>query len=128
MTQQVTRGIKVSVTTSYENSFLKLNELKYVFSYLITIENQRKETVQLISRFWRIKDALNYPEMVMGEGVVGEKPVLMPGESYSYSSGCHLYSPFGSMIGHFNMVDLKSGEPFRVQIPLFKLKAEFAMN
>ena len=84
--------------------------------------------MQLTSRFWKIKDSLNITKTVEGEGVVGKKPVLKPGDSHTYKSGCLLSSPFGSMSGFFNMVSFTSTRRFRVAIPSFKLSAPFALN
>lgn len=128
MIQQVTSGIKISVETSFEGTFYKNYKIHFAFGYLITIENMSKDSVQLNSRFWRIKDALNKTEIVQGEGIIGEKPVLKPGESHSYSSGCLLASPFGAMRGYYNMVNFTSTKKFKVAIPSFKLSAPFALN
>lgn len=128
MVQQVTSGIKISVETHFEGTFYKNYKIHFAFGYRVTIENQSKDSVQLTSRFWKIKDALNNTEIVEGEGVVGKKPVLRPGESHTYSSGCLLSSPFGSMSGHYNMVNFTSTKKFKVAIPSFKLSAPFAIN
>lgn len=128
MIQQVTSGIKISVETNFEGSFYKNHKLAFAFGYKITIENQSKDSVQLTSRFWRIKDALNKTEIIHGEGVVGKKPVLKPGESHTYSSGCLLTAPFGSMRGYYNMINFTSSRKFKVSIPSFKLSAPFALN
>ena len=128
MVQQVTSGIKISVETSFEGSFYKNHKMTFAFGYQITIENQSKDSVQLTSRFWRIKDALNNTEIVQGEGVIGQKPVLKPGESHTYNSGCLLTSPFGSMRGYYNMINFTSSRKFKVTIPSFKLSAPFALN
>lgn len=128
MIQQVTSGIKISIETNFEGSFYKNNKMTFAFGYLITIENQSKDSVQLTSRFWKIKDALNKTEIVQGEGVIGKKPVLKPGESHSYSSGCLLTSPFGAMRGYYNMINFTSSKKFKVTIPSFKLSAPFALN
>lgn len=128
MIHQVTRGIKISVETNFEGVFCTQRKLQYAFRYFITIANQSNDSVQLKSRFWKIKDALNKTEIVEGEGVIGVKPVLKPGETYSYKSGCILTSPLGSMDGHFNMVNLTSTKKFSVKIPSFKLCATFALN
>lgn len=128
MVQQVTSGIKISVETNFEGTFYKNYKIHFAFGYRVTIENQSKDSVQLTSRFWKIKDALNNTEIVEGEGVVGKKPVLRPGESHTYSSGCLLSSPFGSMNGYFNMVNFTSTKKFKVIIPSFKLSAPFAIN
>lgn len=128
MVQQVTSGIKISVNTHFEGTFYKNYKIHFAFGYKVTIENQSKDSVQLSSRFWKIKDALNYTEIVEGEGVVGKKPVLLPGEKHVYSSGCLLSSPFGSMNGHYNMINFTSTKKFKVIIPSFKLSAPFAIN
>ncbi|MBP2834071.1 Co2+/Mg2+ efflux protein ApaG [Aquimarina sp. U1-2] len=128
MVQQVTRGIKISVDTTFEGTFYKNYKIHFAFGYRVTIENQSKDSVQLTSRFWEIKDALNNTEIVEGEGVIGKKPVLKPGESHTYSSGCLLNSPFGSMKGHYNMVNFTSTRKFKVMIPDFKLSTPFALN
>lgn len=128
MVHQVTQGIKISVETHFEGTFLKNYNLHFAFGYRVTIENQGKDAVQLTSRFWRIKDALNEIETVQGEGVVGKKPVLKPGERHTYSSGCLLASPFGAMSGYYTMINFSSTKRFRVVIPTFKLSAPFALN
>ena len=128
MVQQITRGIKISIETNFEGTFQKNYRLHCAFGYKITIENQSKDSVQLTSRFWKIKDSLNRTEIVQGEGVIGKKPVLKPGESHTYSSGCLLSSPFGSMSGFYSMINFTSTRKFRVVIPAFKLSAPFALN
>lgn len=128
MVQQVTRGIKISVDTTFEGTFYKNYKMHFAFGYRVTIANQSKDSVQLMARHWKIKDALNVPETVDGEGVIGKKPVLKPGESHTYSSGCLLTSPFGSMEGYYKMVNFTTTRTFRVKIPTFKLSAPFALN
>ncbi|AEE18723.1 ApaG protein [Dokdonia sp. Hel_I_63] len=128
MVQQVTRGIKISVETTFEGTFYKNHKMRYAFGYKITIANQSKDSVQLMARHWRITDALSAPETVAGEGVIGKKPVLKPGESHTYSSGCLLNSAFGAMQGFYQMVNFTTTRNFRVKIPVFKLSAPFALN
>ncbi|MGK0140006.1 MAG: ApaG protein [Algoriphagus sp.] len=128
MIQQVTRGIKISVQTSFEGTFYKNYKMHFAFTYVITIENQSKDYVQLNTRHWRIKDSLNRTEHLDGEGVIGKKPVLKPGQSHSYQSGCLLTSPFGNMSGFYNMVNFTTSNQFSVIIPAFKLSAPFALN
>ncbi|MFY0712876.1 Co2+/Mg2+ efflux protein ApaG [Seonamhaeicola sp. NFXS20] len=128
MVQQVTKGIKISVETTYEGSFYRNYKIQYAFGYKVTIENQSKDSVQLQSRHWEILDALNNAEIVDGEGVIGKKPVLEPGELYTYTSGCLLTSPFGAMQGHYTMVNFTTTKKFNVDIPTFKLSAPFAIN
>jgi ApaG protein len=128
MVTQITRGIKISVTTSFEGTYFKNYKIHFAFSYEITIENHSKDSVQLITRHWEIFDALNDIETVDGEGVIGKKPVLKPGETHTYNSGCLLASPFGAMRGNFNMINFTSTRNFRVIVPTFKLSAGFALN
>ena len=128
MVQQVTSGIKISVETSFEGTFYKNYKVHFAFGYKVTIENQSKDSVQLNSRYRKILDALNNVEIVEGEGVIGKKPVLKPGESHTYNSGCLLTSPFGAMQGHYNMVNFTNTNKFKVIIPNFKLSAPFALN
>lgn len=128
MVSQITRGIKISVLTSFEGTYLKDSNQHFAFSYEITIENHSKDVVQLISRHWEIYDALKNLEVVDGEGVVGRKPIIKPGEKHIYSSGCLLASPFGAMCGHFNMINYTSTRNFRVTVPTFKLCTPFALN
>ena len=128
MVQQITKGIKISVDTNFEGTFYKNYKLHFAFGYQVTIENQGKDAVQLNSRKWTIYDALNNIEEVEGEGVIGQKPVIKPGESHTYSSGCLLTSPFGAMSGFYNMVNFATTKNFEVAIPKFHLSAPFAIN
>lgn len=128
MVSQITKGIKISVLTRFEGTYFKNYKIFYAFTYQISIENQSKDTVQLNSRHWEIFDALSNVELVDGEGVVGLKPVIKPGEFYTYSSGCLLSSPIGAMQGYFNMVNFTTTKNIRILVPLFKLSATFAIN
>jgi ApaG protein len=128
MVTQITRGIKISVNTSFEGTYFKNYKMHFAFSYEITIENSSKDTVQLITRHWEIFDSLNDLEIVDGEGVIGKKPVLKPGESHTYSSGCLLSSPHGTMKGFFNMINFTTTRNFRVVVPAFRLSAPYALN
>jgi|SRR5690554_3754258 len=128
MVQQITKGIRICVKTDYEGSFVQDGRRQYVFGYAIIIENQGKDKVQLISRYWDIKDSLNPPTIVQGEGVVGKKPILLPGGKHSYTSRCILVSPLGAMSGHYELINLSTFEQIEVPIPLFNLSAPFAIN
>lgn len=126
MIQQVTHNIKVSVQTQFKGLYFRRGQQYHNFSYTISIENLSEKTVQLISRYWVIKDALNKTEIVQGRGVIGLQPILKPGELHTYSSGCLLVAPIGSMEGYYVMqTDEKKLE---VSIPKFKLSAPFAMS
>jgi ApaG protein len=116
----ITRGIAVSVEPTYLEAQSSPHESKYLWAYRIVIENKGTETVQLRSRHWRIMSAMGAVREVQGEGVVGEQPVLKPGESYEYSSGAPLNTPSGLMTGTYQM-QTASGETFDVEIPSFSL-------
>jgi len=124
----VTNGIKVTVQTSFEGTFFKNYKMHYAFGYTITIENQTKEPVQLISRHWDVLDSLKEMESIDGEGVIGKKPVIQPGRSHTYSSGTLLASPIGAMKGYYEMVNLSTTETFEAEVPTFKFAAPFALN
>ena len=126
MVQQVTQGIKVSVETQFEGTVYKDHIKQYAFSYRVTIENQSNTQVQLTSRYWIIKDALNSLEIVEGKGVIGLQPMIDPGNKHTYNSGCLLVSPIGSMQGYYKMISRE--KEIKANIPLFKLSAPFAMN
>ena len=128
MVTQITKGIKVSVESSFEGTYYKESKLHYAFEYSVKIENQSKEMVQLDSRHWVILDSLNEEETVDGEGVIGKKPVIKPGQSHTYTSGCLLASPYGAMYGYYRMINLNSTKKFNVMIPVFKLSAPFSLN
>lgn len=128
MVSQITRGIKISVLTIFKGTYFKNHRIHFAFTYEISIENHSKDSVQLTSRHWDIFDSLNDLETVDGEGVIGKKPVLKPGEIHSYSSGCLLLSPFGTMRGYFNMINFTTTKSFKVIVPSFRLSAPFALN
>ena len=128
MINHVTKGIRISVKTIYDGSYFKNYNLHFAFNYIIKITNQSKSTVQLKSRHWRIFDSLSSDIIIDGEGVIGEKPSIKPGDSYEYSSGCLITSPVGAMRGFYNMIDINNGKKFRAYIPTFKLTAPRALN
>ena len=128
MIQQATRGIKITVDTDYNGSFLKDNVLHFAFAYQIEIENQSKSSVQLLTRHWKIIETMNKNQYVNGTGVKGKKPIINPGEVHKYKSGCLLSSAFGAMKGTYTMIDLSSSKIFKVEIPLFKLSTLFFLN
>ncbi len=128
MVTQITSGIKISVATRFEGNYYKEHTVLYAFSYEITIENLSSDIVQLQARHWEIFDSLNFTEMVDGEGVVGQTPIIIPGDKYVYSSGCMLHSTIGAMQGFYKMLNFTTSENFEVQIPTFKLNVPFAIN
>ena len=128
MIQLVTRGIKISVKAKFEGSFLKENVPHHAFIYFITIENQSKNVVQLLSRHWKIQEAMNRPQYVNGIGVVGKKPTLRSGGMYTYQSRSLITSPMGSMSGTFIMINFSTAKKFNVQVPFFKLNVPYILN
>jgi len=128
MVSKQTKGVNVTVETLYEGFFQRGNVMQYAFSYEITIENQSDSTIQIHSRYWEIHDSLNAKEIVEGLGVVGEQPVILPNEKYTYNSGCVLTSTSGAMRGYYNVIQLQNDRVIPVEIPLFKLVAPFILN
>ena len=128
MIQQITRGIKISVETKFEGSFLKDQILHHAFMYFITIENQSKDVVQLLSRHWKILESINRPQYVYGNGVVGKKPVIRPGERHTYQSGCLINSLLGCMSGTYIMINFTTAKKFNVDVPNFKLIVPYILN
>lgn len=126
--QQITKGIKISVETKFEGSFLKDQILHHAFMYFITIENQSKDVVQLLSRHWKILESVSRPQYINGNGVVGKKPVIKPGESHTYQSGSLITSPLGSMTGTYIMINFSSAKKFNVDVPSFKLSVPYILN
>ena len=120
MYSETTRAIKVTVQPFYLEQHSSPDENHYVWAYAIEIANRGSETVQLLSRHWRITDALGRVQDVRGPGVVGEQPVLEPGESFEYTSSCPLQTPSGFMVGDYEM-ETGSGENFLVRVPAFSL-------
>jgi ApaG protein len=124
---EVTKNIRVTVSPRYSAEHSNLEIGVFVYLYTILIQNEGEETVQLMSRHWVINDALNQTEQVMGEGVVGQKPIIQPGESFTYTSSCPLKTPTGSMKGTYYMRSSKN-ENFSVLIPEFQLKDKNLLN
>lgn len=123
MPESITRGVKIEVKSQYEPDQSHPGRDYYFFSYHVTLTNEGHETVQLISRHWIITDGLGHVEEVRGPGVVGEQPILEPGESFDYTSFCPLKTPQGNMRGTYQMVT-EEGESFDAQIPPFTLSLE----
>lgn len=120
MYRATTHGIEISVEPFYLEDQSEPTESQYVWGYRITIANHSSETVQLRSRYWQITDGNGHTEEVSGPGVVGEQPILDPGDSFQYSSGCPLTTPSGVMVGRYQMQGA-SGTAFEVNVPAFSL-------
>lgn len=120
MYQKVTNAIEITVKPFYLEDQSEPDEYHFVFAYNIRIENRSGETVQLLNRYWHITDGIGRIQEVRGPGVVGEQPVLEPGESFEYTSGCPLKTSSGIMMGSYEM-ETVGGKRFDVDIPAFSL-------
>ncbi len=127
---RTTEGVRISVTTEFRGILREEGEESsgFLFAYHISVENQNPFTVQLLRRHWVITDAFARVQEVKGEGVVGETPVIAPGEAYEYSSGCDLDTDMGTMRGAYEMQRRDDGRMFRVEIPEFSLEAPSRLN
>ena len=120
MYSETTRSITVTVKPFYLEDQSAPAESHYVWAYHVRIENRGRETVQLLNRHWKITDSQGRLQEVRGAGVVGEQPVLAPGEAFEYTSGTPLATPSGIMVGIYEM-ETRGGESFLVRIPAFSL-------
>lgn len=124
MYEQVTRSIRVRVRPEYLEAQSAPEEGRFFWAYTVEIVNEGSETVQLRSRHWRITDANGHVEEVRGPGVIGQTPVLGPGESFEYTSGCPLRTSSGIMVGSYQMTK-SNGALIDVAIPAFSLDSPF---
>ncbi|RDL49011.1 Co2+/Mg2+ efflux protein ApaG [Ensifer sp. M14] len=120
MYRALTRDIEVTVEPYYLEEQSDPDDSRYVWGYRIVISNHSAETVRLMTRYWHITDENGQVDEVSGPGVIGEQPLLNPGDTYEYSSGCPLDTPSGVMFGHYSM-ESEGGEHFNVAIPAFSL-------
>ncbi len=120
MYERVTKGIRVSVRPSFLEDQSDPDDHHFVWAYTIRIDNISNKSVCLRARHWQITDAAGRMEEVTGEGVVGEQPVIEPGEAFEYTSGAPLSTPSGLMAGSYQMETL-AGDSFDVEIPVFSL-------
>jgi len=120
MYRSTTSDVTVSVETTYLDHESQPDENVYVWAYKVRIENNGAHTVQLRTRHWKITDAYGRTQEVHGPGVVGEQPVLKPGDTFEYTSGTPLPTPSGIMVGSYSM-ELTDGKTFDVAIPAFSL-------
>lgn len=119
--------IDISVETQFLPDRPSAEEHEYAFAYHILISNHGGKAVKLLSRYWLITDAEGHQAEVRGDGVVGEQPVIEPGESYQYTSGAILDTPVGSMQGYYIM-SCEDGEQFKVPIAAFRLAVPSIIN
>jgi len=128
MVNTITEGVKVSVETVYQPEYSNPANDHFMFAYKINIENVGSTAVQLLRRHWTIFDSNGTKREVEGEGVVGLQPVIEPGQSHEYVSGCNLKTDTGSMKGTYQMMRLLDGVLFDVTIPEFYLIAPYKLN
>jgi ApaG protein len=128
MVKAITLGVTISVETNYQADFSDPANGRFLFAYQITIENGTQGAIQLLSRHWDIVDANGINREVDGEGVVGEQPVILPGESHQYVSGCELAAEMGSMRGYYTFKQVDKAALFRASIPHFTLVANYKLN
>jgi ApaG protein len=124
MYSKTTKNISITVKPSYLEDQSEPDEQHYVWAYQITINNLGRETVQLKNRYWKIIDSNGTNQEVRGSGVVGEQPILQPGEKFVYTSGTPLSTPSGFMEGSYEM-ETTNGNKFDVTIPLFSLDSPY---
>ncbi len=117
---ETTRSIKITVEPSFLDDHSEPDEFHFVWAYEVKIENLGGETVQLLRRHWKITDSAGQTQEVRGDGVVGEQPVLAPGEIFEYTSGAPLNTPSGIMRGSYGMVN-EAGLQFEIPVPAFSL-------
>ncbi|MCA1369310.1 MULTISPECIES: Co2+/Mg2+ efflux protein ApaG [Ensifer] len=120
MYRALTRDIEVTVEPYYLEEQSDPDDSRYVWGYRIVISNHSEMAVRLMTRYWHITDENGQVDEVSGPGVIGEQPLLNPGDTYEYSSGCPLDTPSGVMFGHYSM-EAEDGETFNVAIPAFSL-------
>jgi ApaG protein len=128
MVTQITEGVKVSVETVYQSEYSNPANEHFMFAYKVNIENLTEYSVQLLSRLWNIFDSNGAHRQVEGEGVVEQQPVIEPGNSHEYVSGCNLKTDMGSMKGEYTMRRLIDDEEFKVNIPEFHLITPYKLN
>ena len=128
MVTEITDGVKVSVVTEYQSDYSNPVQSHYVFTYKIRIENSSEFTLQLLRRHWYIHDADGSLREVEGEGVVGQQPILEPGESHEYVSGCNLKTGIGKMRGTYLMERVVDGRQFDAKVPEFIMVVPFRLN
>ena len=128
MVTEITNEIKISVETEYQTEYSSPLNNHFVFSYKISIENNSRYTVQLLTRHWFIFDSDGSNREVEGEGVVGQQPILNCDETHRYVSGCNLKSSIGKMKGYYTFERTHDGKQFSVNIPEFVMIAPFKLN
>lgn len=121
MNTAITEGIEINISTQFRPDLSSVEKANFFHNYRVTIENHNTYPVQLLHRDWYIFDSLNEASHISGEGVIGEQPILKPGEKYVYTSGSELFSEIGFMKGFYTFTNILTHTKFHVHIPLFEL-------
>lgn len=116
-------GFKTTVEPEYVSEETSSGKTYYIYSYTVSIENIGKKPCQLMSRHWQVRDGEGFEEHVVGDGVIGKQPMIRPGETFTYTSGCPLSTPTGNMRGKYSMLG-PDDEEFDIKIPLFFLRPD----
>ena len=125
---QVTQGIEISIQPDYQEEHSNPQHEKYVFAYHVTIRNTGQNTVQLLRRHWFIYDSGNTLREVEGEGVIGQTPIIRPGEQFEYNSWTEMRTTIGKMYGFYTMERITDGATIEAEIPEFHLVVPFIQN
>lgn len=128
MVTEITEGVKISVETIFQPEYSNPTNEHFMFAYKVNIENLSEYSVQLLRRKWSIFDSNGTNRQVEGEGVVGQQPVIEPGDNHEYVSGCNLKTDIGKMNGTYQMRRVVDNEEFQVIIPEFFLIAPYKLN
>lgn len=120
MFKATTHDVSVTVMPVYIDERSNPATSQYFWAYRVVIENNSDQTLQLLTRYWHITDSSGHVEEVSGDGVIGEQPIMKPGQIFSYTSGCPLHTPSGIMVGHYMMQD-ENGKMLKIEIPAFPL-------
>lgn len=124
----ITKDILVAVETAFQPGYSQPNSPENIFAYRITIRNNGQQTVQLLSRHWFIRDGVMEIREVKGEGVIGQQPVIEPGQQHQYISMCNLKGQLGKMWGFYEFVNVENGNRFEVEIPAFVMATPVVLN
>ena len=128
MAIKISNSVKVEVRSNFNELQSDIEQNEYFFTYYVRISNLGTDTIQLMHRKWDIVDSVGEQKMVTGDGVVGEQPILFPGDTYEYYSGCLLKTGFGKMSGAYVFKSLPSGDLFESEIPEFTLQLPWVLN
>lgn len=128
LVSHITQGIEVVVNTKYMQDYSSPDQMHFVFGYKVKITNNTPFAIQLLTRHWEIFDSCGDHRQVDGDGVVGQRPVIEPGASHEYTSGCNLKSSMGKMSGFYEFVKIEDRSKLQVIIPDFNLIASYLLN